>query len=1281
MCGIAGLVFNPQQTYNGAASLDELFDLIIQTERQPFVSDQLLNFAWCFKTNASFVAYCRSKTYRLECKKAAKRNTKLANFLRRGLSVVDQSKPEEKNRATVTQIEQLLDAAWFLSFELETWRESVQNLSALTIDEVSDSSIAALLCVHKVISSIDNRLELRGRDSLGLTAMLNSATFSGKEVITNSDTESPVKCQFSSKNGFGSYLFTFRYFSNIGELGQNAEAIRALIRESTIFQRLICDKNLDSMTMIAHTRWASVGAIDLYNTLPLTCELISNHPDNNLVSTTLNGDIYNHKVLLEEFSKTESSAQILATRCSSDALAIPFAMDTIREPNHLLRSAKLISLLSGSFVIGLQQSSTSNALNLIKKGTQGLYLGFSEDSVIFASDIYGLVETTPYFYPITSDMSVTLFADKFHSLNNLDVEVYDHKKDELVKLSRDDISQTTITTRDISKIGYDHFLQKEIAETPDIVDKTLSLYVNEKTLDILIDEDQVPGSITDAIVSGKIKKIILTGMGTCYTAAVVISYFMRARLKSVCGDLLVEPHVATEGSGFYLENSMQDTLVIVVAQSGTTVDTNVFAQMAKERGAKTIALANKRDGDVTFLVDGCLYIGNGRDIEIAVPSTKTFTAHVVLGYILTLYFFRKFLQEPTHRELFNTDLRQILEIETIVQESLKTLSNKSLYSQVFKQAQSSKSWVVIYDESSNSSCAQEVRIKLSESCYQSVGLLTFNEALQLNLQRSFILAISEKTSAEVNQQLTPLVEAGNNVTVILSGVGKTNARNTNPQSENFIHIEMPQTPAYFSFIPSVIAGQVLSYEIALALDTRKHYFRNIILKREAGLNATDDWAALEKAIRKKEFVQGFNERQLQGLVDQLETESKNPGQLDKKLHYLFQYSRRTIDTVKHQAKTITVGAVRNSEKAFAISTPEQSKAKNISTSNKQNTYFDLLKATPQIEVIETLSKFTEILIYAPNLDEAFSYYIVNLINEAAKKKNSPIFARIARPYDMVNAGASTNYFWVKLSKTDNLTSNFIPSPDREKIHVTFCFDDWSGPSNPILERYSLLSHNEHFLDGVWSFHVASFLSEKLTGAFEGKADATETFLGNSMEQDFTSLHIATKELLTSKQIAQAVFQASQIFKSRFSWKSVGSGTNYNLAKFASRRLIEATGQSCAFDVLENHKHIDMSAESAILTFIANIEEPSYQNDAYSEIEKMISHKSFPIIVTNKSDNRYDDMKLDLDDPFCENGSLSLKIPVIKIPLLSEHLGFLVSLALIDMIANQVSKNFNFTKNE
>ena len=81
---------------------------------------------------------------------------------------------------------------------------------------------------------------------------------------------------------------------------------------------------------------------------------------------------------------------------------------------------------------------------------------------------------------------------------------------------------------------------------------------------------------------------------------------------------------------------------------------------------------------------------------------------------------------------------------------------------------------------------------------------------------------------------------------------------------------------------------------------------------------------------------------------------------------------------------------------------------------------------------------------------------------------------------------------------------------------------------------------------------------------------------------------------------------------------------------------------CAFDVLENHKHIDMSAEPLLINLISNILDDSYQNDAYSEIEKAPSHNNVPIIITNSFDNRFDDTDMS----------------VIKIPFVAREISLL-----------------------
>ena len=99
-----------------------------------------------------------------------------------------------------------------------------------------------------------------------------------------------------------------------------------------------------------------------------------------------------------------------------------------------------------------------------------------------------------------------------------------------------------------------------------------------------INKSQIPEIIIKKLKQKEIKKIIITGMGTCYTAGVAISNYMREILNNINKEVIVETTIASEGSGFYLDPDMSDTLVIVIAQSGTTIDTNVYVKKLKKEG-------------------------------------------------------------------------------------------------------------------------------------------------------------------------------------------------------------------------------------------------------------------------------------------------------------------------------------------------------------------------------------------------------------------------------------------------------------------------------------------------------------------------------------------------------------------------------------------------------------------------------------------------------------------------------------------------------------------------
>ena len=234
------------------------------------------------------------------------------------------------------------------------------------------------------------------------------------------------------------------------------------------------------------------------------------------------------------------------------------------------------------------------------------------------------------------------------------------------------------------------------------------------------------------------KNIIFTGMGSCYTAAVGISKYLNSKISDFENyNIKIEATIASEGSGFYLSNNMEDTIIIVIAQSGTTIDTNVFAKMAKERGAYTLAVVNKKQGDVTYIVDQSFHLGNGRDIELSIPSTKTYTCHLIMGFILS----EKIIEIISGKKNYGfiDSLKKIAHTKS-VQTNLNILSQKieELDLDVFKF----NNWVVVYDDTFTSFGALEFRIKLSECCYKSIPNLSLSKFNKIKFKNTLVFYLT-----------------------------------------------------------------------------------------------------------------------------------------------------------------------------------------------------------------------------------------------------------------------------------------------------------------------------------------------------------------------------------------------------------------------------------------------------------------------------------------------------------------------------------------------------------
>ena len=215
---------------------------------------------------------------------------------------------------------------------------------------------------------------------------------------------------------------------------------------------------------------------------------------------------------------------------------------------------------------------------------------------------------------------------------------------------------------------------------------------------------------------------------------------------------------------------------------------------------------------------------------------------------------------------------------------------------------------------------------------------------------------------------------------------------------------------------------------------------------------------------------------------------------------------------------------------------------------------------------------------------------------------------------------------------------------------------------------------------IWSLFIGLYLANQwLSPSFFDVKNNQSQFKKMNFEitRQLNILIDAVHHISSSKNLEPSIDYAVNVFLSKINWKSIGSGMNFNISKYASKRLIKEVNRACAFDVLENHKHIDISAESAILVFVGNIWKHGYQEDVFSELEKLVAHNNIPIVITNDGDERFDTMSLNSSSDF--NVDLNIDVPVIKIPKVGIQYSFPINVLVIERFIMKILDHDNKNK--
>lgn len=166
----------------------------------------------------------------------------------------------------------------------------------------------------------------------------------------------------------------------------------------------------------------------------------------------------------------------------------------------------------------------------------------------------------------------------------------------------------------IQKNGYAHFLLKEIMEQPETLAATLGGHIDARSLTV-----KLGGlNLSEKNLRG-IRHIVIVGCGTAYYAGMLASYY----LEQLVGDITVETVIASEFR-YRAAHLPENSVALIVSQSGETADTLACLREIKSRGVKTLGIINAVGSTIAREVDGGIYVHAGPEISVA--STKAFTS-------------------------------------------------------------------------------------------------------------------------------------------------------------------------------------------------------------------------------------------------------------------------------------------------------------------------------------------------------------------------------------------------------------------------------------------------------------------------------------------------------------------------------------------------------------------------------------------------------------------------------------------------------------------------------
>lgn len=535
-------------------------------------------------------------------------------------------------------------------------------------------------------------------------------------------------------------------------------------------EKALEENPIEGKVGIGHIRWATHGAATDINSHP--------HLSNNgRIAVVHNGIIENYRQLKSELEK-----EGYTFKSSTDTEVIAVLIEEYYQGD-ILKACEIVKeKLVGSFACSVISADAPDRL-IGMRVESPLVFGVMEDGFLMASDIPSLLKYTRDVIYLENGDLVDINGDSY--------TIYDENNREVSR----EIKTIEWSVDAASKDGYDHFMIKEINEEGSAIDELLRVNVKDNRVNFeegSFEKDEI----------ANINKIYIVACGTAYHAGLVGKYAFEkiAKIPVICD-------IASEfryNDPFIDEN----TLVILISQSGETADSLKALRLSKERGAKTLLITNTLASSMDREALKSIYCYAGP--EIAVASTKAYITQVVNLYLLALDFSLKLGR--IELSSYENILRELKTLPKKVDELVKKDESIKEFAHEIKDSKS----LFYIGRSLDYATSIEAALKLKEVSYIHTEAFAAGElkhgTISLIEEGTPVIAIMTQENL-LDKTLSNVEEVKSRGAKVFSITSKDDLRIRKVSEKTLI---LPETMDILYPILSVIPTQLMAYYTSIA---------------------------------------------------------------------------------------------------------------------------------------------------------------------------------------------------------------------------------------------------------------------------------------------------------------------------------------------------------------------------------------------------------------------------------------------------------------------------------